>query len=70
MDRKVSVLDMQGKTITTFKIGKDAEFGCNGQKCSLQDLARGVLVTVTYKTDADNVLWATKIAADTKKKGK
>ena len=66
MDGKASVLGKEGKEITTFKFpGKDLKIVCNGKKCCLKDLTKDLPVTVTYKTDRDNVLYATKIESNT-----
>jgi len=70
MDGTVTVLGMEGKKQTTFKIGKDLEVITNGKKGELKDLKKDLPVTVTFKTDGDNVLWVTKIESNNRKPGK
>jgi hypothetical protein len=70
MDGKVTVLGKDGKLETTFKVGKELEVVCNGKKCELKDLKKGLPVTVTFKTGDDKVQWATKIESDNRKPGK
>ncbi len=70
MDGKVSILDKEGKKITTFKVGKDLEIIRNGKKGDLKDLKKDLPVVVTYKVERDNVLTATKIESNTEKPGK
>jgi hypothetical protein len=69
-DGTVTVLDREGKKLTTFKVGKDLEVIYNGKKSGLKDLKKDLPVTVTFKTDGDNVLWAEKIESDNRKPGK
>ena len=67
MDGQVTVLGKDGKLQTTFKVGKDVEVVSNGKKSDLKDLKNGLPVTVTFKSDVDKVLWATKIESDNRK---
>ncbi len=67
MDGKVTVLGKDGKLVTMFKVGKELKVVCNGKKCELKDLKKGLPVTVTFKTDGDKVQWATKIESDNRK---
>ena len=67
-DGKLTVLGKDGKLETTLRIGKNLEVVCDGRKCDLKDLQKGVPVTVTFKTDSDKVFWATKIEAKSEKK--
>jgi hypothetical protein len=70
MDGTVTVLDREGKKLTTFKVGKDLEVVYNGRKGELKDLKKDLPVTVTFKTDGDNVLRAVKIESDNRKPGR
>ena len=70
MDGKALVLGKEGKKITTFKFGKELKVICNGKKCGLKDLIKDLPVTVTYTTNTENVLYATKIESNTEKPGR
>ena len=69
-DGTVTILGREGKKLTTFKVGKDLEVVYNGKKGELKDLKKDLPVTVTFKTDGDNVLVATKIESDNRKPGR
>jgi len=64
-DGKLTMTDKDGKNEHTHDIAKEAKITCDGKECKLEDLKKGVTVTVTTEKKGDKVQ-ATKIEAKTK----
>jgi hypothetical protein len=64
-DGKLTMTDKDGKKEHTHNVAKDARISCDGKECKLEDLKKGVKLTVTTEGKGDNAT-ATKIEASSK----
>ncbi len=64
-DGKLTMTDKDGKKEHTHNVAKDARIRCDGKECKLEDLKKGVKLTVTTEGKGDNAM-ATKIEASSK----
>jgi len=64
-DGKLTMTDKDGKNEHTHDVAKDAKITCDGKECKLEDLQKGVEVTVTVDSKADKKV-ATRIEAKKK----
>ncbi len=62
---KVTMTDKDGKNEKTLDVAKDAKISCDGKECKLEDLKKGVKITVTTKKEGDKTS-VTKIEGSTK----
>jgi len=64
-DGKLTMTDKDGKKEHTHNVAKDARISCDGKECKLEDLKKGIKVTVTTEGKGEKTT-ATKIDASTK----
>jgi len=66
-DGKLTMTDKEGKNEHTHDVAKDAKITCDGKECKLEDLQKGVMITVTLEAKGDKKV-ATRLEAKKEKK--
>jgi hypothetical protein len=64
-DGKLTMTDKDGNKEHTHIVAKDARISCDGKECKLEDLKKGIKITVTTEGKGDKAT-ATKIEASSK----